>query len=154
MSRENLEIVRRLFEAFQARFESFQVALERDDPGLATALPDDFESELGALADDFEWIPVAEIPGPSSYRGLEGFVQFMRTWTEDFERWSFVLERLVEADDDRVVAMVHQWGLGKGSGAPVELHFATVFELEDGRVTRMQNYLHPAGALEAVGLSP
>ena len=35
---------------------------------------------------------------------------------------------------------------------PVELHFAVVYELRDGRVVRLRNYLDPADALEAVGL--
>jgi ketosteroid isomerase-like protein len=137
MSRENLEVVRGVFERFQA-------GLDRGDVGAA------FDS--GALADDAEWIPPAEIPEPTSYRGRDGFVEFMRVWTEDFERWSVRLEQLIDAGDDRVVALLHQWATGKGSGVPVELQYALVYELEDGRVIRMRNYLSLQEALEAVGL--
>jgi ketosteroid isomerase-like protein len=137
MSRENVEVVRDILDRFQA-------GLDRGDPGAA------FDSD--ALANDAEWIPPPEIPGPSSYRGRDGFVEFMHVWTEDFERWSLGVERLIDAGDDRVIALLHQSATGKGSGAPVELHYALVYELKDGRVIRMRNYLSQHAALEAVGL--
>jgi ketosteroid isomerase-like protein len=48
--------------------------------------------------------------------------------------------------------MFHQHATGKGSGATVELHMALLYELENGRVIRMQIFLDPAEALEAAGL--
>jgi len=139
MSEENVMIVRRAFEAFNA-------ALERGDPGAL------FES--GTVAEDLEWVPFPGLPGhPQSYRGRDGFVAFMRTWTEDFEGWSIEYERLIEAPDNRVVALTHQWATGKGSGVPVELRFGVVFEIEDGRVIRARNFPDFVEALEAAGLS-
>jgi ketosteroid isomerase-like protein len=138
MSEENVEIVRRLFEAFQDGFQ-------RGDPGAV------FDS--GLLAADLEWRPFPGFPGPHSYRGRDGFVEFWRTWTEDFEGWSVENERLIDAPDERIVALVHQSATGKESGVPVELHFGMVYELDDGRVTRIRNYPDPAQALEAAGLS-
>jgi len=76
----------------------------------------------------------------------------MRTWTEDFE-WSIDLERVIDAGNDRVVAMFHQHATGSASGATVELHMALLYELENGRVIRMRNFLDPAEALKAAGLS-
>jgi ketosteroid isomerase-like protein len=58
---------------------------------------------------------------------------------------------LCRVGDDRVVGLFHQRATGKGSGLPVELHMALVYELEDGRVNRIRNLLDPAEALEAVG---
>jgi ketosteroid isomerase-like protein len=138
MSEENVEIVRRLFEVFRQ-------GMERGDLGAW------FDSE--DLADDFEWITPPGVPGLGTYRGREGFLEFMRIWTEDFEDWSVELEGLIDAGDDRVVGLFHQRGTGKESGVPVELHQALVYELEGGRVTRMRNYIDPADALKAVGLS-
>jgi ketosteroid isomerase-like protein len=107
MSQENVEIVRRGFEEFRA-------GLARGDPGAM------FDS--GLLASDFEWIVAPNTPGLQPvYRGREGFVEFMRTWTEDFE-WSIDLERVVDAGSDRVVAVFHQRATGNASGAQVELH--------------------------------
>jgi ketosteroid isomerase-like protein len=136
MSQENVEIVRRVF-------EEFKTGLARGDPAAA------FDS--GMVAPDLEWIPFSGLPGPESYRGRDRFVEFMRTWTEDFDDWSIEIERLIEGVGDRVVALLHQSATGQGSGVPVELHFATVYELEAGRVIRMVNYADPAEALEAAG---
>ena len=137
MSQENVEIVRRGFEGFRA-------GLARGDPGAV------FDS--GVLAPDAEWIPAPNTPGLRPvYRGREGFVEFMGTWTEDFG-WSIELERLIDAGNDRVVAMFHQHATGSASGATVELHMALLYELENGRVIRMRNFPDPAEALEAAGL--
>ena len=138
VSTTNVEIVREVFEAFQA-------GMGRGDVGAAF--------DTGRFVDDAEWVPAPEIPGPASYRGREGFVEFMRVWTEDFEHWSVELERMVDVGDDRVLLLAHQTGVGKGSGVPVELHFAQVYELSDGRIVRIRNHVHPAEALEAVGMS-
>jgi ketosteroid isomerase-like protein len=137
MSEENIEIVRRVFEAFQA-------GLVRGDPAAV------FDS--GVVASDAEWIMPPRSPGfRSVYRGRDGFLEFMRTWTEDFD-WSIELERVMDAGNDRVVAVFHQRATGKGSGVPVELHMGLLYELQDGRVIRMRNFLDPAEALEAAGL--
>jgi len=138
MSGDNVEIVRRAIDEFQA-------GLARGDPGAA------YDSET--VAPDAEWIPDpnAAVGLRPVYRGREGFVEFMGTWTEDFD-WSIDLERVVDAGDDRVVAMFHQHATGKGSGATVELHMALLYELEHGRIIRMRNFVDPAEALEAAGL--
>jgi ketosteroid isomerase-like protein len=138
MSEENVEIVRRLFEAFQT-------GMKRGDLTVW------FDSE--DLADDFEWMTPPEVAGLGTYRGREGFLEFMRAWTEDFEDWSIELERVIDAGEDQVVGVFHQRATGKGSGVPIELVQGFVWELDDGRVVRMRNYVSPADALEAAGLS-
>jgi ketosteroid isomerase-like protein len=77
----------------------------------------------------------------------------MRTWAEEFDHLTFDIERLIDAPDDRVVALVHQRASGQGSGVPVEMDLAAVYDLKHGRVIRIRNYLDPADALEAAGLS-
>ncbi len=139
MSQENVEVVRRIFEAFEA--------------GLARGEPFG-ESDLGShFHRDAEWIPASEAPGPSSYRGRQGFVEFSRNWADVFEGWTLRPERLIDAGDDRVVALVHQAAIGKGSRVPVEARPAIVFEFEHGLVARMSSYLDHQQALEAAGLS-
>ena len=78
MSQENVELARRTFEGFQA-------GMAHGDPGAP------FDS--GEVSPDCEWVPFRGLPGPQSYRGREGFVEFMRTWTEDFEGWTIEIER-------------------------------------------------------------
>jgi ketosteroid isomerase-like protein len=138
MSEENVEIVRRIWEAFQA-------GMERGDPGAI------FDS--GLVAEDFEWILASnQLDGQSLWRGRAGFAEFVRTWTAEFDDWSVRLERLIDAGKDRVVVLTVQTATGKGSGVPVDLHVGQVVELEDGRQVRVTNYPSHADALEAAGL--
>jgi ketosteroid isomerase-like protein len=136
MSAKNVEIVRQVFELFRE-------GADRDDYGAW------FESEH--VAEDLEWTTPGV--GLGTYRGRAEFVEFMATWTEDFEAWSFELERLIDAGDDRVVGLFLQTATGKASGAPVKLHQGFVYELEGGQIVRTRNYFEPAKALEAAGLS-
>jgi ketosteroid isomerase-like protein len=138
MSEQNVKIVRRALEILQ------KVAAQGDPDAT-------FDSEV--LADDIEWIPTSSFPGPKSYRGREGCIEYMRTWSDEFESWSLEVERLIAAPDDRVVALVHQRAVGKGSGAPVEMHLGVVYDLERGRVIRIQNFINPADALKAAGVA-
>lgn len=138
MSQGSVELVRRGFEAFQS-------ALATGDPGAA------FDS--GVFAPDLEWILPPHSPGfRDVYRGREGFIEFMGTWTEDFD-WSIELESVIDAGDDQAVAVFHQRATGKGSGVPVELRMACLYGLRAGRVVRIRNFVDPAEALKAAGLS-
>jgi ketosteroid isomerase-like protein len=135
MSEENVELVRQAWEEFQA-------SMARGDPAASSF-----------VASDFEWIPPKGFPGAPVYRGREGFAEFMRVWTEDFDNLTIRLERLIDAGDNRVVGLFHQTATGKGSGVPVELDQGVVYELEGAQIIRMRNYLDHAEALEAAGLS-
>jgi ketosteroid isomerase-like protein len=104
MSRENVEIVRQ-------RFEVFLESLARGD---LAARPH--------IADDFEWIVPTPLDGRSVWIGHEGFVEFVRTWTEQFEDWSLRVEQLIDAGGDRVAALAHQTATGKESGVPVDMN--------------------------------
>jgi ketosteroid isomerase-like protein len=76
----------------------------------------------------------------------------MRTWTEDFEG-GIDLERMVDAGDDKAVGTFHQRATGKASGVPVELRMGLLYEFRDGQIARMTNFLDPAEALKAAGVS-
>jgi ketosteroid isomerase-like protein len=138
MSQENVEIVRAVHEAF-----------------VDGVLRGEFDGgrDSGLIADDLEFSPVPELAGDATYQGVDEFIEFMRMWTEAFEDWSVRLERLIDAPNDRVVAYLHQSGIGKGSGVPVDLHYGGVFELHGGRVTRIRFYSTPEEALKVSGLS-
>jgi ketosteroid isomerase-like protein len=139
MSRENVEIVRRAMERLRA-------AMKRGAP--------DAYFDPAIYAGDVEWVlTLGGLEGRAVWTGPEEFVDFLRIWTEQFDDWSFQVERLIEAGDDRVVALMHQSGTGKESGVPVEWNSGVVYELRDGRIVRATNYQTLADALEAAGLS-
>jgi ketosteroid isomerase-like protein len=137
MSQENVEIVRRLFEIFRD-------GVRRGDFVAG------FDAEL--VSEDLEWIAVPGV-GLGTYRGREGFIEFMRVWTDNFEGWWIELEDLIDAGSDRVVAIYRQTATGRASGVPVEFHQGSIHDLQDGRVIRIRHYPTPAEALEAAGLS-
>src|SRR5262245_16252221 len=139
MSEENVEVVRRLLEDFHA-------GVERGDPGAGY--------ESAPLPDDFEYVMPEGIVNPfgrSVLRGRAEFVEFFRTWTEEFEDWSQRVERLIDAGD-RVIALTRQSAVGKGSGAQVDLELGQVYEFEEGRLIRVR-YCSYDEALKAAGLS-
>ena len=136
MSQGNVEVVRRISEAFEA-------GVERGDFTAAW--------ETGAVAEDCELIPAPELE-QRSYEGREGFSEFMLRWTEDFANYSIHREQLIDAGENRVVAFFTQSGTGKGSGAPVDQRYAVVYELEKGQLVRLLVYLDREAALQAVGL--
>ena len=136
MSEENVEIVRRQFEAFQAR----------------TRGDEDAPSDDGIVDPDAEWV-MPPTPGfREVYKGREGFDEFLEQLTEDFD-WTIDLERVIDAGDDQVVAVFHQRATAKASGVPVEVRRGLLYDLKDGRIVRFTNYLDPADALKAAGLS-
>jgi ketosteroid isomerase-like protein len=131
------EIVRQLAEAAQR-------GVDDGDPGAIF--------DTGLLADDAEWV-LPTFEGKSVWRGRREYTKWMRAWTGEFEDFSMWFEPLIDAGDDRVVAISHTWASGKGSGVPVEWHTGWVIELRNGRAIRSTNYFEPARALEAAGLS-
>ena len=53
---------------------------------------------------------------------------------------------------DKVVVLVRQRGRSKAAGMPVDMSFAQVWTLRDGKESRMEMYSDPNEALKAVGL--
>jgi hypothetical protein len=97
MSQENVEIVRRTMDPFEQGELSSIFA-----QGLATP--------------DAELRPAFEVPGAGTYVGLGGLTEFMRIWTEDFDRWELHIERVAGAGDE-VAVLAGQSALGVGDVA-------------------------------------
>ncbi|OLE37114.1 MAG: hypothetical protein AUG48_05245 [Actinobacteria bacterium 13_1_20CM_3_68_9] len=131
MSQENVEIVRRIYEAF-VRSDSDQPT-ELFDPAV------ELHGTVGGLSEG------------SVAHGLERIRQVFEQW--DDEAWDesrLQPERFIDGGD-RVVVFQHEFRRGRGSGVEVETDTAVVFELRDGRVIRIQGYMDRASALEAAG---
>jgi ketosteroid isomerase-like protein len=91
-------------------------------------------------------------PDEAEYRGADGFMEFFAKWIEPYDEWDVELEDLVDAEDDRVVAVIHQRGRLRGADSWVELRFGIVNTVAGGLIRRMQVFMTPAEALEAAGL--
>jgi ketosteroid isomerase-like protein len=101
----------------------------------------DFEAAFGKVAEDVDWGEPPDMPDTGgAYRGheglVEGFGRFMRAW----ERIEVDLEDVVERDDGRVVVQTHWRGRSKGTGIEVDQRVAQVYELRDGKVTRVRQF--------------
>jgi ketosteroid isomerase-like protein len=124
------DFVRRVYEGFNRG--ELGSALELLDPGFEFREPTDF-------------------PGAHEYRGRDGFVEALRNATSVFDDVNVAVERVIEAGD-RLVVFIHITGVGKESGAPVQLRAAHVWTMDGGRAVRMRVYLDRTEALEAAGL--
>ena len=132
MSQENVEVVRRAFEAFN-----------RD-------VPDDWATEL---APEFEYEATGAVVGVRGvYRGAEGFRQFLESFWEEFDEPRVEIRELVEAGD-RVLTSVTFRGRGKRSGVETSWDLWQVWMLRDGKAIRGQAFQTKEEALEAAGLA-
>jgi len=131
MSQENVELVREAYERFQATGEF--------DPEFADP---EFVWDMSTFRG---W------PGQQEYHGVEGARQFLHEWLEAWDDWELRLEELHDAGE-QIVAIVRQRGRSKAMGLPVDMTFAQMFTLRDGKQVRMQMYAEPSEALAAAGL--
>ena len=132
MSQQNLEILRRYYD-------------HREKAG-------DFPEEV--TAPDFVWdmSTFRGWPEQPIYEGLEGARRFIREWTDAFESWQIEVETIRDAGDDRVVGIMRQRGRSKSTGLPVDMRYAQVWTIRDGKLRRMEMYADTDEALKAVGL--
>jgi ketosteroid isomerase-like protein len=86
------------------------------------------------------------------YRGHNGVPEMFRDFYEVFAEIQVKLSDIRDLGD-RVVAIGRIRTRGKESGAETESPWAYVAEFKDGKAIRIQTYLDPKEALEAVGLS-
>ena len=132
MSQENVEIVRRGFEHFQATGDFL---LEVLDP--------EFVWDMSTFRG---W------PEEQRYAGIEATRRFFRDWLEAWNDWELEVESLHDAGD-KVVAIVRQQGRARETGMPIDMTFAQVLTVRNGKQVRMEMYADPSEALEAAGLS-
>lgn len=132
MSAENVEIVRRGYAHVIATGELLE----------EIAHPD-FVWDMSTFGN---W------PERQTYDGIEGTREFLADWTSAWEDWRLDVRELLDAGDE-VVAIVHQSGRSKTTGLEVDMHFAQVWTLRDGKQTRMRMYADPDEALRATGLA-
>ncbi len=83
--------------------------------------------------------------------GREAVTEALHVDSEIWAERRMDLRRAIDAGD-RVVALVHEYRRGKGSGVIVETDIALVYEFRKGKIVRIEPYMSQAEALEAAGL--
>ena len=131
MSRENVELVKRAYEAFNTG--GVDAILEYMDPEIV-------------------WEDLDALPDAGKYRGHEAFRESVRQFYDAFGELSFTGEEFIDAGDDVVVA--HRWhGSGRSSGTPFEGLVWNVMTVRDGKLVRRRGFTERKAALAAVGLA-
>jgi ketosteroid isomerase-like protein len=130
MSRENVELARRGYEAFARRdldavFELFHPDIEAHDP--------------------------PEMPDAAIHRGHEAVLRDWQQTYELFDEFSIEVEKLVDCGEDVIVYLRYR-GRGNESGAEVDASMAHVWTVHNGKATRLRQFLDASQAHEAVGL--
>ena len=93
-------------------------------------------------------------PPPTVFRGRQGIRDYFAWLAEAFEEFRSEVEEIIDAGEDRVVALLIASARGKASGVPLDdQRFAIVFTFQGKRIARADSYLTRAEALEAAGLS-
>jgi ketosteroid isomerase-like protein len=134
MSEENVEMLRRYYEAFTE----------------------------GGSDEAFKFLdPEFELRGPREFPDLaephfgpEGAARYLAKVNEVIEDYRMAPEKFIDAGDNRVLVLSREGGRGRGSGAEVQTHLtAHLWTLRAGKIVRMQSYWERAEAFEAAGLS-
>ena len=135
MSRENVEIVRRIYDAWMA--DDYETVFSTFDPDVR--LNPDPEAW---------WVGMDE-----DYLGRDGVRRYMRAVYESFEDYRPEVEEIVDAGGGRVLTLAIEHGRGRGSGAEVQAHrTAHLWTLRDGKAVRLDLFMDRERAVEAAGL--
>jgi uncharacterized protein len=130
MSQENVEIVRRGYEAFQ-----------RGDIQAVLSLMD---SEIEARVDP-------SLPDWEPYYGHEGFMSFLQAWLEPWETYRIEVEELIDLGE-RVIVVARELVRRKDSRFELEQRSYHVWTLKDKKAVRLDSFFDRSEALEAAGL--
>jgi ketosteroid isomerase-like protein len=126
MSQENVEVVRRVWDAYSRR--DFDQVRTLSDPAVVM-----ITLEEGPLY------------------GIEAVRKNHERWWETWENDETKVEEVIGAGD-RVFVMARFRGRGRASGAEVEGRHVEVYTLRDGKIIRVEEFSERGAALEAAGL--
>ena len=133
MSQENVELVRRGFEAFAQGGPDAMGDFWADDI--------DYRAVEGALDDR----------GPM--HGKDAVRAHFQDWLDTFDDLRAEPLELIDAADEQVVTVLRFGGRAKLSGVETDLTYAVVFTIRGGKIARAREYWTKEQALEAAGLS-
>ena len=135
MSEENVEIIRRMYDAW---------------------LSDDYDTVYATYHFDIRLHPDPEaswVGIDDRYVGHDGMRRYMAAVYEAFEDYRPEIEKIVDAGEERVLTLAVEHGRGRGSGAEVEAHkTAHLWTLRDGKAVQLDLFLDRQRALETVGM--
>jgi ketosteroid isomerase-like protein len=134
MSEENVEIIRKVFAAF--------------DQG-------DIEAVLRLCDEDIVIAQPAEMSGliNPQQRGHQGVLEAFAIWPEQWDDFRVEVLGLTAAPADKVIANIRTLGRGKQSGVEVDMKFSFVGTVRDEKIVEWLLFLREDQALKAAGLT-
>lgn len=135
MSAENVELVRRGYEAFNRG--DIQTTLALFDPRVEVRLAEGTGDRLGG---GFS----------AAYSGLDGFMEFVGLLQRGWQRVTWEPEELTDAGD-RVVVTGRMRGRSRDGENELDEPMAHVCTLQDGALVRLESYRNPEDAMSAAG---
>ena len=132
MSHENVEIVRRAI-------------------GAILSQPPD-EETIGEVLDPDHVLTTNWGVGETEHHGVPGSLAALAEISLIWDSWQQELERVLDAGDERVVALLRFRAKGRESAVPVESPWAMVVTLRNGRIVTSRVFLTHDEALKAAGL--
>jgi ketosteroid isomerase-like protein len=132
MSQENVEIVREAAAAFNRR---------------------DLDAWLEYLADDIDYRAVeGALDDRGPIHGKDALRAYVDEGVGTFDDFRGEPLELIEAGEDKVIAVGRISGRAKLSGVETDLTYAALYTIRDGKVARGREYWTKEQALEAAGL--
>ena len=135
MSREKVESIRRVYDAFGRG--DFRSALDIYDRHVVLLQRDD-SNVFGRDVSGVYW-------------GVDGLKDYMRHFFDTWSSVSIEAEEIITAGDS-VVAAILMRVVGRSSGLPTELRYFHIWTFRGDRVIRLELVPTREEALEAVGL--
>jgi ketosteroid isomerase-like protein len=132
MSEENVEVVRRGFEAFSQK---------------------DFEGWYAVTSRNVKRHPRREEPGvKDSYEGWDGVLDYLVNWYAGWDEYTAEPVRFIDGGE-YVIVDVREVGVAEQSGMRVEENFAHAFKVDDRKIVEWRMFGPVEEALEELGLS-
>jgi ketosteroid isomerase-like protein len=129
MSQENVEVVRRVYDALNHG---------------------DWDAVFRDIHPDFE-MTTQRGPSAGTLRGRDGVQGFGEDYIAAFDNFAVEPEKFFE-NGDQVMVLVKRRGRPKGGGVDIVVRNGHLWTVRDGTILSMKSFPDPGKALEAVGL--
>jgi ketosteroid isomerase-like protein len=98
----------------------------------------DIETVLATLAEDIEIYSPPELLNSGTFRGHDGFLEWIETWNDAWESFDIAIEVIEPVGERHVVADVRQTARGAGSGIEIDQRVAYLWEVRDDETCSYQ----------------
>jgi uncharacterized protein len=109
----------------------------------------DIDGTVAVLHDDAAWVEHSDLPEAGSYRGVATIRSFLESFMESWEQFHQEIEEEIVRGHCALL-FIHLEARGQGSGIEVNSSYAHLWQLRDGKATRVDAYYDREQALAAL----